>query len=355
MPVTPALDFLKSPPADVPGVVVLFGDEAFLRRHASIALAKVVLGDEEDPYGRTNYDGKNARLPAILEDLATRSMFGGTRRLVMVSDADELVAEHRAEWESYVAKPKKSGVLALCVKTWPSNTKLYKAVAASGLAIDCKTPTGAAIPRWLRDWASHAYSRKLSAAAAELMVDLVGPEMGILDQELAKLAALAGDSPIDEKLVEEAVGGWRTKTTWDMLDAAAAGKAGEALKQLDRLLSGGETAVGLLAQMSWSLRKFAAVSRMLREAEAEGRSLPPLRTVLTAVGIKPFVLDKADAQFRQLGRTRASKLYRWLLETDMDLKGDSQLPPRVILERLIVRMAQLPASRTRPEAKPAAR
>src|SRR5690348_10653547 len=105
------------------------------------------------------------------------------------------------------------------------------------------------------------HGKKLSAAAAELMVELAGSEMGILEQELAKLAALAGDEAIDEKLVEEAVGGWRVKTTWDMLDAAAAGKAGEALAQLDRLLSGGETAVGLLAQMSWTLRKFAGAAR----------------------------------------------------------------------------------------------
>jgi DNA polymerase-3 subunit delta len=348
MPVTPALDFLKSPPTDVPGVVVLFGDEAFLRRRALIELARLVLGDDEDPYGRTNYDGRDARLAPILEDLATRSMFGGTRRLVVVTDADELISEHRAEWETYVAKPKKSGVLVLCVKTWPSNTKLYKAVAASGLSVDCKSPSAAQIPRWLRDWASQVHGKKLSASAAEMMVELVGSEMGILEQELAKLVALAGEDVIDEKLVEDAVGGWRVKTTWDMLDAAAAGKAGEALAQLDRLLSGGETAVGLLAQMSYTLRKFAGAARVLCEAEAEGRALPPLRTALTSVGIKPFVLDKAEPQFRQLGRTRASRLYRWLLETDMDLKGDSPLAPRVILERLIVRMAQPPASRARP-------
>ena len=43
--------------------------------------------------------------------------------------------------------------------------------------------------------------------------------------------------------VRELVGGWRTKTTWDMLDLAAAGNAGRAILELDRLLSAGEVLV----------------------------------------------------------------------------------------------------------------
>ena len=35
----------------------------------------------------------------------------------------------------------------------------------------------------------------------------------------------------------------------------------------------------------------------------------------------------------------AAQLYRWLLQADLDLKGETHMPPRLILERLIVRLA----------------
>ena len=127
-------------------------------------------------------------------------------------------------------------------------------------------------------------------------------------------------------MVERLVGTWRTKTTWDMLDAALDGNVGQAIEQLDRLLASGENPVGLLAQISASLRRFGAATRLVLQAEAGGRRIA-LRQALEEAGIKAFVLGKAERQLRRLGRQRGSQLYRWLLEADLDLKGESTLRP----------------------------
>ena len=152
------------------------------------------------------------------------------------------------------------------------------------------------------------------------------------------MAPMAEKGKISEELVGRMVGGWRTRTAWEMLDAALDGKVAEAMQQLDRLLLSGENPVGLLAQISASLRRFAAAARLILQAEASGRRIA-LRAALEQAGLRAFVLQKAERQLRTLGRQRGSQLYRWLLEADLDLKGYSQIPPRHILERLIVRLA----------------
>jgi DNA polymerase-3 subunit delta len=43
---------------------------------------------------------------------------------------------------------------------------------------------------------------------------------------------------------------------------------------------------------------------------------------------------------KHLGRRRLGKLYDWLMEVDLGLKGGSLLPPRTLLERLVVRLAR---------------
>lgn len=335
-----AVDYLaesaKHPPQPV---CVLFGDEPFLRRQSSLKLREAVLGGDEGDFSFSTFEGRNAELRDVLDELATVAMFGPGERLVVVDEADEFVSRNRPQLGAYAARPAASGVLVLDLKSFPANTRLYKAVAADGLIIDCNAPRGARLTRWLSTWAKQTHRVQLPPAAAEMLVEMIGPELGLLDQELAKLAlTVGGDEKITPELVSRSVGGWRAKTTWVMLDAAMAGDVRGAIMQLDRLLASGESPVGLLGQISASLRRLAAATRLVLQAEAAGRR-PNLRGALEQAGIRSFVLQKAERQLRHLGRQCAAQLYRWLIQADLDLKGASAMPPRLILERLIVRLA----------------
>ncbi len=339
-----ALEYLAHPDKyPAAAVCVLYGDESFLKRQAIGQLRTSVLGNDDGDFSMVQFAGDQAALRDVLDELSTVAMFGAGKRLVVMNDADEFVTRYRPQLEDYVAKPKTSGVLVLEVNTWPSTTRLAKKVTETGLAIECKCPTASGLAKWLGQWAKRQHKVKLDAAAAESLMEAVEPELGILDQELAKLAALAGpDGTITAEMVDTAVKSWRTKTTWDMLDAALAGDAREALGQLERLLMGGEVPIAILAQIASNLRRLAAATRLITEGEAVGRRLS-LRQALEAAGVKSFVLSKSEVQLKQLGRARAGKLYRWLLDADLALKGSSSLQPRFVLEQLIARMSRAAA------------
>jgi DNA polymerase-3 subunit delta len=349
-----ALDYLAKPEKHPPRpVCAVFGDEAFLRRQVILGLRTAVLGGDEGDFSLSTFDGRGAVFRDVHEVLSTVAMFGGGRRLAVVEDADPFVSRYRAELEKYIARPSGhrpgtdakrwsavvGGVLVLELDSLPSNTRLYKSIAAEGLWVDCGAPTPGRLTKWLADWATQRHGIQVPHAAGEMLIESIGPELGLLDQELAKLALLAGDNQkITPEMVGRSVGGWRAKTTWEMLDAALDGKVPEAMLQLDRLLCSGEQPVGLLGQISASLRRFAAATRLVLQAEAAHRR-PNLRNALEQAGVRSFVLQKAERQLRLLGRYRGAQLYRWLLQADLDLKGESAMPPRLIIERLIVRMA----------------
>ena len=185
------------------------------------------------------------------------------------------------------------------------------------------------------------YELRLDASAADALLELLPPELGILEQELVKLSLLVGKAgTIDANLVAENVGGWRTRTTWDMVDAAADGRAADALEQLGRLIAAGEKPHGLLPQMSHSLRQLAAATRLIESAEAAGSRMA-LQSALQQAGVPPFKLATAERQLRQLGRERAKRLTEWLLAADLAIKGHNSADARarLELERLIVQLA----------------
>jgi DNA polymerase-3 subunit delta len=340
-----AIEYLDSPEGEFPAapVCIVFGDEPFLKRQVIARLRAQVLGKGEGDFSLSTFEGATASLSDVLEELSTLAMFGGGKRLVIVEEADDFVGRYRAELEDYVAQPKASGVLILEAASWPATTRLFKAVAAAGLQVECSAPSGSRLTRWLVASAKKVHEVKLTLPVAEQLAEMVGPELGLLDQELAKLALSAGpEREITAEMVTRLVGAWRAKTAWDMLDAALDGNAPQAFLQLDRLILAGEHPLAILGQISASLRRLAAATRVVLAAEAAGRRVTP-RAALERAGVKGYFLDKTERQLRRLGRHRGQQLYRWLTEADLDLKGDSPAPPRTVLERLLARISTAPA------------
>ncbi len=352
-----ALDFLESPPAGKsPPVCVLYGGERFLKSLVRTQLMKLLAGGNADVESSvTRFDGETAEYRDVVDELSTVSMFGGGGpRIAWIDDADEFVDRYRESLENYLAKPRSTGVLVLAVESWPANTRVYKISQPYALAIDCRVPEVAGsrskikpvdesrIKRWLEAWARASHNIQLSSKAAQAMMELVGPEFGMLDQELAKLALFVPvGGKVDIDLVKEVVGGWRTKTAWDLNDAVADGDAAKALGQLDKLIQAGQDPLALYGSISWSLRRFAAAARQFREAERRGQR-PDLRACLMQAGFWSDNVDKAEEQLKQMGRQRALKLYRWLLELDLGLKGShsSEHAARFLLEQLFFRLSK---------------
>ena len=345
----------------VPGVIVTFGDEPFLKQLVLKKLQHNIVGNEDD-VPVTSYDCQD-RMPDwrdVADELATSSLFGGGGpRMVILERADAFVTAHRSQLEDYTGRPRHTGVLVLDVDDWAANTRLYKILDQSGLQIDCRPPhkkgkskdiDEGAIAKWIVAWGKSRHGLSLTSDGAELLLELTGPMFGLLDQSLAKLALLVpSESKATAVEVQDVVGGWRAKSIWDLVDAAAAGETAEALAQLDHLLQAGEHPLALVGSLSWSLRRYAAATRAFQRAEREGRKIS-LRDALLSAGFRDWPMGAvaaAEKRLMQLGRQRAAQLYRWLLELDVALKGSHSQDDRArwALEQLLLRITKQPGRR----------
>jgi DNA polymerase-3 subunit delta len=313
-------------------IYVVMGDAEFLRRQVIGAIRGLVLGNEADAFGLSTYAGDKAIFGDIYDELSTLP-FLSPRRLVIVENAEEFVTEARPLLEKYTGAPSANGVLVLDVKSWPSNTKLAKLIDADSTIL-CKTPPPYKLADWCVRWTPAHHGKDIAMPAAKLLVDLVGVDMGQLDQELQKLAIYVGSAKrIEADDVDRLVGSSRMENTFKIFDAVGAGNPGAALKILDRVLDQGDEPMRVLGACSMQLRRLATAAR----AHELGQ---PLLVALEMVGVPPFARDAAAQQLRHLGRRRVARLFDWLLEVDLGLKGSSQLPERTILERLVVQLAR---------------
>ena len=341
-------------------IYVVTGDEDFLKRRVLAALQAQLLGESDPSFALSTYPGDKADFAAIRSELDTLPFLSDCR-LVIVEKADDrgrkqvpsegekltggsedqavadgsFVSRYRSALEKYAAAPAKSGVLVLEVKSWPANTKLAKLIPDTATIVG-KTPPTDRLPAWCVEWAKTANNKKLVGPAAQLLVDLIGTEMGLLDAELEKLAVYVGDrGTIDAKDVDLLVGRSRSANVFKIMDAVGEGKPNEALTILSELFEEGDVPEAILGALGFQIRKLALAARIHKHGAT-------LEDAMDRAGVAkwPKARDSTQKQLRSLGWSRIDKLYDWLVECDSGMKGGSVLPKRILLERLIVRMAR---------------
>jgi DNA polymerase-3 subunit delta len=327
-----AAAFLRSPPENVGSIAVLFGEEQFLKRSTFESLCRLILGEDEERLGLTRFTGDQVDLKTVCDELRTISMWG-SKRIVIVDDADRFVSQNREGLEKYLQRPAKNSVLVLDVKTWPKTTRLAKAIPKIGLEIECSPLSGNDLVKWISETAKTDHGKSLGREAANLIHELAGDDLGLLEQELAKLAAYVGDrKSIEIADVQTLVGGWATETTWAIAAAVRRGEPGEAIDLLNQLLDAGESPHKILGGLTFVFRRLAQAV----ELSGQGTSLD---RALGEAGVFPREIGESAAYLRRLGRADAQRIAARLLEADTVLKGALIVSEKQVLETLIVKLA----------------
>ena len=224
-------------------VYVVFGADDFLRRSELTKLLGRLLGGEADGLGLTNFDGASAtcELSDVFDALRTPSLLAGDT-VVCVRDADDFVSAHRAKLEDYVAAPSPDGTLVLECRTWRSNTKLHKAIHARKGAIGIEKPKGwNEIRGWVTSWIDNqaaVHECKLDRGVAGRLYEQVGDDLGVLDNEISKLATyILPRKKVETADVDAIVGHSREQTVFKITDAIAERNAPKALALWQQVLT----------------------------------------------------------------------------------------------------------------------
>jgi len=243
-------------------VYVLHGKDGYLRRVHLGRVSKVVLGIDGDQMGRTDFDGRDAALSDVLDELRTLPLLA-VRRLVVVREAEHFVKRYRSALEQYLKSPSETGVLVLVCESWPRNTRLARAVVQMGETIACESPRAQHLPTWLVKYAGGKHGKKLPLGTARKLVDLIGNDLGSLCGEVDKLASYVGDvAAISDEDVEELVGFHRQEKVFGIMDAAERGDLARALELWRQVLATDRAApFRAVGGLAWALRRMAEQRR----------------------------------------------------------------------------------------------
>jgi DNA polymerase III delta subunit len=216
-------------------VYALVGEDVLLQQEALSVIAREIAAEAQ----RVDVDGETAELAEVFDELRSFAMFGGGK-IVTVRNGDEFISRFREQLEDYVSKPSDSATLVLRVASLPSNQRIYKAISKNGEIVACQPPKD--LKGWIVKRGQSTHKLSVSPDAAELLADLIGADLGRIDNELAKLALSSGSAKISADDVGQSVAFQREREMWDLTNALGSGDTAEAVRRWRQLVQGDSSA-----------------------------------------------------------------------------------------------------------------
>jgi DNA polymerase-3 subunit delta len=293
-------------------VHALVGDDAFLQLEAIRRIARELGKDVQ----RVDFDGESAQLADVMDEVRSFSMFAGSK-LVVIRAAEEFISRYRENMEEYVQAPSDSATMVLRCKSLPGNQKISKLIAKHGKVEPCEPPKDRELPAWISARARSVHKIAIDGGAAQLMADLVGADLGRLDNELAKLALMV-DGKVTEADVGKSVVFQREQEMWHMTDELTAGRIDKALERWRHLVQSDPSSE--FRAVTWLAIWLEKATKALRLKEKK------MNPFAIAKELRIWPANNVDALLRTADRMGAAGLSRALdLLADLDLRSKSGL------------------------------
>jgi DNA polymerase III subunit delta len=314
--------------ASAPGVgdssastLLVRGDDPALVAQEVHALVSELVGDLEHALvvEELGGGGEDLNVGAIVDACLTPP-FLVDRRVVVVRDAGRLLTADVPRLVEVIGDPLTSTVLVLVGGGGTVPAPLVKAVKAG----DRKA--------WLHEHL-RAGPVKLDAGAMDLLGTHVGEDLARVEGLLGALSAAYGDGArISADDLGPYLGEAGAVPRYELTDAIGRADPGVALRVLHRMLdAGGLAPVQILATLHGYYANMLAL---------DGDDVSGERDAAALLGTAPFVAKKALEQSRRLGSARIAAAINLIAAADLDVRGVSGLPPEVVVEILVARLAR---------------
>ncbi len=314
-------------------IYLVLGDEVRLQGDVIAALRAAALEGSVPGLNEDVLQAGEAEIRTVLSAARTLPMLG-PRRLVLVRGIErweKSTSEHSPleQLVEYAAKASDGSTLILQGTKLDGRRKLVTVAKKGGWLVDCAPLKRRELPGWLMRAAKQRGS-ELDHVVADLIAELMGPELGPCLDALERVCLYAGDGQrVTEEHVSDCVVKVRSAGTFALASAVGRRDLPGAMGLLDEIYDPKDGGNGLVGMLAWSTRQ------MIRFESARRRGASPTEAAAKA-GAPPFKAQELDDQVRAVP---IAALHRWLevlARVDLDLKGGSRRPPRSTLEQAII-------------------
>ena len=316
--------------SDLKPVYLIYGSEELLLERAVRRLRERLAAVADLDFNMETFLGESAAADDIV-NAANTMPFMSDRRLVIVRGVDKLDTEGLEKLAAYARDPAPFTCLVLVATKVAKNTRLYKAVAASGVVFEYEAPKRNEYPGRVVELMRER-GKRISLDAARVLVEVVGRDLRRLDSEATKIATYVGASPdVTVADVREAASVTAATSVFELTDAVGERDVAAALRLLHGLIGDGEPPLGVHGMLTRHIRALIG-ARALADRGVAGEAMAP------DLGMAPWQARNAARQAHRFTPNELCAALQGLAVAEEEMKT-SPTDAGLVLERWVVRTA----------------
>ena len=311
---------------------VVCGGEEYLKQHYARQICEVAADESFRDFNFHRFEGKDISLDDLAQ--ATEAMPLGTgRSCVLVRDFPLESMNGDKDFTAFLTGLPDHVVLVFWMDTAEFHPKKYKALAEAvnqqGHVAELNKPDGA---QTLQIIAAGAKRRgcAIDRATAEYLMESVGGDLNLLQNELEKLCVYAGGGALTRAQVDAVCVKSIDARSFDMVKAVAAGDGTQALRLLDELFRQKVAPQMLLGSL---IANYVDIYRAHAAMRAGLRAEAPAQ--LFDYKGKAFRLQNAGRVAGRLKPPQVRRCLDLLAQADRRLKNTG-MDNRLVMEQCIV-------------------
>jgi DNA polymerase-3 subunit delta len=318
------------------------GDEPFAARQFIDQVKALAAGPDGEAAVEERFSLAETRWRDIIDSARNVPFFFSPWRLMIVevskaAEAD-LDTEEEAALRAFFSAPVPQTILFVLFAGTMARSKglfkLFESLPASVVEIEEMKPLkNIPLATWINEKTA-AIGKRISPDGVQMLQDIVGNDLSILDSELEKLATYAGAKPTITGADVQAVSGWaKDFAGYDLTDALEEGKIGQALLILHRWMADGGRGDQMIGTLAGFLRSILLARSGLRQGRDRREIFGEIRPGIKE-SFKDFYLRKFQQFFAAVEGLTENDFVRLtgeLERLDMKLKT-SDADPKALLE-----------------------
>lgn len=320
---------------------LLYGTEPFLINEVKEKLLANVLTEEETEFNFSSYDLEESSVDAAIEDAETLP-FLGEKKLVILHNpvfltslkGKERVNHDLKRLEAYIENPAPFTVLVFTgeYEKLDERKKLVKLLKKNAEVLEAKPLDEKNLKKWVKDRAAYM-NVMIAEEAIDLLLQLTGNDLMIINEEISKLSLYAADSKlITEEAVEKLISRSLEQNIFTLVDKVVKRDIKEALRIYYDLLKQNEEPIKILAVLSGQFRLIYQVKEMTTRGYGQ-------KQIAGMLKVHPYRVKLAAGQANSFSSEELIRIMDKLADSDLKLKSTG-MDKKVIIELFLMQLAK---------------
>ena len=308
----------------IAGAYLFAGEEEFLIEEALEEL-KERWGGEVSSFYADETD-----VNSMVAGAKTLPLFS-SKKLIILKGVAKLSPQSVKTLVDYVENPSKFTCLVLIAAEVKKGSPLYQAVHKRGEAVDFKPLNKNEIVYWITE-SFRGFQKRIDPSLAKKIRENIGGSLQQLSRTIERLVSYSGSRrEITSGDVDALIVRTYTPAGFELTDAIGEKDTKKALELFSDLFESGKSETELIGLIAWHLRRIEKVKELVEQGKE--------RDVSRSLNIPDYFAKRFMVQAGKFNKEEIKAGFELLLQADTRIKT-SYLPPRIIMETLLVKLCK---------------